>query len=129
MDYYNREPIMKTKTGKSIPSRFNIKNRQWEIVSKEETDYTSNDIYVSSLEVFLIKKPVSLDDIPVKEVVVQSSKENIDNIYIGNYYKQPIVLLPDVAFSLPVDNLKDIYFKKKSDVKLNLDIFARINKI
>ncbi|MFW6015609.1 MAG: hypothetical protein ACOCRK_04165 [bacterium] len=126
---FNKEPIKCSKSGIAIPSKFNNKKKDWDIVSKEETNYSSNGLYIDSLEVSFNKKPLSTEDILVKEVMVQSRKENSANIYIGDINNQTIVLEPDVTFSLPIYNLKNIYFKKKTSVDLYLDIFARINTI
>jgi hypothetical protein len=61
--------------------------------------------------------------------MVQSSKENEENIYIGNKNNQTMVLEPDMSFSIPIGDLSEVYFKKKSSVDLNLDIMARVNRL
>lgn len=126
---YNRELINRSKSGIAIPSRFNNDKKDWDVVTKEESNYTSNGLYIDSLEVTFEKKPVSEITVPVTEVMVQSSSENLDKIYIGNKENQVIVLEPDVSFSMPFKDLKNIYFKKKSSVDLNLDIIARVNRL
>jgi hypothetical protein len=126
---YNRELIKRSDSGIAIPSRYNNKKKDWDIVSTEESNYASNGLYIDSLEVSFDKKPISDTVIPVTEVMVQSSKENEENIYIGNKNNQTMVLEPDMSFSIPIGDLSEVYFKKKSSVDLNLDIMARVNRL
>ncbi|MFW6015610.1 MAG: hypothetical protein ACOCRK_04170 [bacterium] len=124
---YNGEELPIDLRGRALPSRWDNKNRKWNVLTVEETAYESNYTYCDTVELDTNAKPLSNLYKETREILIQADPDNDHDIVVGNNVSQVIILKPGRQMTIPVNNLNKLYVRSSGSGNNKLNYFARAN--
>lgn len=124
---YNGEELPTDLRGRALPARWNNKDKEWNVLTVEETSYESNYSYCDSMDIGIDAKPISNVYKEIREILLQADPDNDHDLLIGNASKQVMILKAGRQMTIPIDNLDKLFVRAKGQGNNKLNFFARAN--